>query len=243
MQFYTLTDTGLRRTNNEDSCQAKIINGFTVLVLADGMGGANSGEIASSKAIEAVFEVLEKALSKSLSLPEIPRILSKAIDKANTDVHKLSLKDSKNSGMGTTLDICVQAESVVYIAHIGDSRVYKVAKDGSIIKLTKDHSLVEYMLDSGALTPEEAEHHPQKNIITRALGTTVRIEADIFSRTLDDGDRLLLCSDGLTNMLTDDLIASVTSKGLSLSQCAQELVKLANEAGGTDNITVIIAQK
>ncbi len=243
MQFFSLTDTGKCRTNNEDSYGVKEIANFTVLVVADGMGGANSGEVASAKAIETVFEALKKPLSKKPSLPEIPRILTKVMDKANATVYKLSVSDSEKTGMGTTLDMCIVAENTVYIAHIGDSRVYKVSAEGAITKLTKDHSLVEYLLETGALTPEEAKHHPQKNIITKALGTAPKIEADIISRDIVNGDRLVICSDGLSNMVTDETIAGVAAENTPLAERAQKLVDLANNAGGRDNITVIIAQK
>lgn len=242
MQFYSLTDKGKYRSNNEDFCLAEKVGEYTLLILADGMGGANGGEIASKTAVETVQAHIVEKLKNSPSLAQIPRILSSAIEKANTQIYNLSKSDINYKGMGTTLDICIVSGKSVYIAHIGDSRVYKVTSAGEITRLTKDHSLVEYMIETGALTPEEALNHPQKNIITRALGTTTSTEADIINRPFEESDFLLMCSDGLSNMLDEKSIAEIISGNLSPSEKATSLIDLANDAGGTDNITVILAQ-
>lgn len=241
MQFYSLTDRGKLRPNNEDCCFAKQTDIFTLLILADGMGGHLAGEVASSRAIEIVSTFIEKHLTSSLIPAQIFSILSQAVENANETVYNLSLTDDTLSGMGTTLDVCVIIENTAYIAHIGDSRVYKISAQKEISLLTKDHSLVSYMIETGAITPEEALNHPQKNVITRALGTTSHSDADVFQLKLEKGDRLLLCSDGLSNMLDDETILKVTSRG-QIEKCAQKLVNLANNAGGTDNITVVLSQ-
>lgn len=241
MQFYSLTDRGKLRQSNEDCCLAKQTDNFTLLILADGMGGHNGGEVASSKTIEVVSSYLEEHISENLIPARIFSILSQAVDNANTTVYNLSSEDSSLLGMGTTLDVCLIIKDTAYIAHIGDSRVYKISAKKELSLLTKDHSLVSYMIETGAITPEEAMHHPQKNVITRALGTSLSADADIFKLKLCEGDRLLLCSDGLSNMLDDETILKVMYHG-ALEKCAHKLVDLANKAGGTDNITVVLSQ-
>lgn len=241
MQFYSLTDRGRLRENNEDCCLAKETENFTLLILADGMGGHRAGEVASSRTIEIVSAYLEQHLRKGLIPAQIFSVLSHSVENANKAVFDLSEKEPSLSGMGTTLDVCVIIGENAYIAHIGDGRVYKISTDKQLTLLTKDHSLISYMLETGAITPDEAKNHPQKNIITRALGTTKNPEADIFQQKLQPGDRLLLCSDGLSNMLDDEAILKEMSRG-TLDKCAQRLVKSANNAGGTDNITVVLLQ-
>ena len=241
MQFISITDKGRVRAKNEDNCSAVQVGDFTILILADGMGGANSGEVASSKAIETVLESFDPVFMKNLSLADIPHLLNRVTDKANKLLFSLSTSDVIYNGMGTTLEICVIKGNSVYIAHIGDSRVYKVTSSGEMFRLTKDHSLVEYMIDSGTLSREDAVNHPQRNIITRALGTSPSTEADIITHTLSDGDILLVCSDGLTNMLSETTIAQTASSEDTLETRAQNLVDMANAAGGTDNISVILA--
>ncbi len=242
MQFTTLTDKGIARPGNEDFCDAKQIDKFTLLVLADGMGGANSGEVASSMTVKSIFNSLDENLMRNLGISDMPKILSDVIRRTNAAVFELSCSNDKYEGMGTTLEICVISQNTAYIAHIGDSRVYKISPDGSIRKITKDHSLVEYMIDAGTITPEEAANHPQKNVITRALGTSPEVEADIISVPLSEGDVILMCSDGLSNMVSEEELSSVVLSDTDLSSCAQKLVQMANDAGGTDNITVILAQ-
>lgn len=242
MQFEARTDKGIERHSNEDFCDARQVGKFTILVLADGMGGANSGEVASSIAVKSIFNSLDENLMRNLSLADMPKTLSDMIKRTNSMIFELSRTNDKFEGMGTTLEICVVAQNTAYIAHIGDSRVYKITQDGSIKKLTKDHSLVEYMIDSGTITPEEAVNHPQRNVITRALGTTPETEADIISFTLSEGDIILMCSDGLSNMLSEKELVSAILSEQELSLRAEKLVQMANAAGGKDNITVILAQ-
>ena len=240
MQFISITDKGRVRAKNEDNCTVAQIGDFTVLILADGMGGANSGEVASSKAIEAVLESFDPAFMKNLSLADLPHLLNRTIEKTNKLLFNLSTSDVMYNGMGTTLEICIIKDNAAYIAHIGDSRVYKITSSGEILRLTKDHSLVEYMIDSGTLSREEAATHPQKNIITRAVGTAPSIEADIVTHTLSEGDIILVCSDGLTNMVSEADIAKTASCDIPLQDRCQMLVDMANAAGGTDNISVVL---
>ncbi len=241
MQIISLTDKGKSRFNNEDFCTSAVIGDCTVLLLADGMGGANCGEVASSKAVSSVLEQFTPKVMKNLSLAEIPKLLKKVIAKTNTLVFNLSNSDDEYSGMGSTLEVCLIKDSTLYIAHIGDSRVYKISSQKEITKLTKDHSLVEYMIDSGELTREEALHHPQKNIITKAIGTAKDIEPDIICHPLLPGDAILLCSDGLTNMVDEMVIADIVTSEAEPEERAKKLIDLANESGGTDNISVVLA--
>ena len=241
MQFYSLTDRGRLREKNQDYCMAKKIGDFTVLVLADGMGGHKGGEVASLKAIETIVNCLDETFLKHIIPGQIPSLISDIVNKANSTVYNLSLKDPSLKGMGTTLELCVIAENTSYIAHIGDSRIYHITKE-NITKKTKDHSLVEYMIDTGDITREEAANHPQKNVITRALGIDADTKADISYFRVFKGDTILLCSDGLTNMLTEEQIFCVISSAQSPKDCAHTLVRLANDAGGTDNISVVLAK-
>jgi len=244
MQYFTITDRGKIRETNQDACTAKEIKGFTVFVLADGMGGHHGGEVASQKAIETVISQLENELKTKMLPGQIMLLLSEVLDNANKEILELTKDDSSLSGMGTTCDICLISKNTAYIAHIGDSRVYKISKkDNSIQKLTKDHSLVEYMIETGAITREEAANHPQKNIILQALGSFPEINADVFSIKLTSDDVILMCSDGLSNMVEENEIADVVTSGASPEKSAEKLVALANEAGGRDNITVVIATK
>ena len=219
---------------------AKQVAGFTVLVLADGMGGHKGGEVASLKTIETIFSYLDEHCLNHIIPGQIPTLLADVVEKTNRSVYNLSLEDSSLKGMGTTLELCIIAGNTAYIAHIGDSRTYHI--NDNITKLTKDHSLVEYMIDTGDITREEAAHHPQKNVITRALGTAPVMQADISYFRLEEGDTLLLCSDGLTNMLNEERILKVVSSETSPKNCAHTLIQLANDAGGTDNISVVLAR-
>lgn len=242
MQFFSISDRGKLRSNNEDCCMAKTIGNYTLLILADGMGGHNGGEIASRKAIEEISALIEERLTQRMLPGQIMLLLSEALESANGKIIELTQSDSSLTGMGTTCDVCLISKNTAYIAHIGDSRVYKISQNKLITRLTKDHSLVEYMLDAGTITPEEAVHHPQKNIILRALGTSQKIDVDISHEKISSGDVLLLCSDGLTNMLDEQTIAQTVSKEKEPDKIAGKLVQLANDAGGADNITVIIAK-
>ncbi len=241
MQFTSLTDTGKIRFNNEDYCTATKVEGYTVLILSDGMGGANCGEVASSVAVSTVLESFTPEVMKKLSLPEIPKFLKTSIKKTNKLLFELSFSEENYRGMGATLEVCLIKDDTLYIAHIGDSRVYCISPTNEIMQLTKDHSLVESMIDSGEISREEALSHPQKHIITRAIGTVRDIEADIICHPLSTGDTVLLCSDGLTNMLSDTDILNILTSDASLEDRAQELIKKANDAGGTDNISVVLA--
>jgi protein phosphatase len=233
------TDVGKVRQNNEDSL---LISNEPVgvlpnlFVVADGMGGHKAGEVASSLAIKYCCEYLT---NNAEGRGEILDTLIDAVRFANAMVHELGLKDESYSNMGTTFTSCCISGGKAYIAHVGDSRLYKINANETE-RVTTDHSYVEEMLRAGRITPEEAENHPDRNIITRALGTDGDVKADGTVIDVKQGDMLLICSDGLNTMLKDAEIADILNSDLLLQQKADRLVEAANEKGGRDNISVIL---
>lgn len=239
MELCVITDCGSVRETNEDFAAAKNVRGCAVIALADGMGGATAGEVASQTAVEAIMDYIEKRLRENMPPGKIFSLLRGAIACANADVYAMSQSDKKLSGMGTTAEACVIAGNTAYVAHVGDSRVYKISPN-KIYRVTNDHSLVAHMVEIGAITAEEAKTHPQRNVITRAVGTDKNVEADTYAVSIKGSDRLLICSDGLTNMLTDGEILKLAASG-NCEESAKKLVKAANLAGGYDNISVVLA--
>lgn len=224
------TDTGRQRQHNEDSYFAR----SPVFAVADGMGGARAGEVASRLAAETFeprFDELQEARRPEEALRDL------ATD-ANRRIYELAQADEKTSGMGTTLTAAYVGDRSVSIAHVGDSRAY-LYRNGKLKRLTRDHSLVEELRRQGRLTEEEAEDHPQRSIITRALGPEPEVDIDTHTHRARDGDVFLLCSDGLTTMVSEERLAEVLAESKSLDVAARALVKEANAAGGKDNITVI----
>ncbi len=227
---YAGTDTGLQRRANEDSLLAR----SPLFVVADGMGGAQAGEVASKIAVESFHGGLPDG-----SLPE-EGLAAHALA-ANARIHALSRENAEQAGMGTTLTAVYVGEQEVAIAHVGDSRAYCL-RDGQLLRLTDDHSLVDELIREGRLTPEEAEDHPQRSIITRALGPEETVEVDTRSFRARPGDVYLLCSDGLTSMVPEARLAEVLRlhAGARLRDIGEALIAEANRAGGRDNITVIL---
>jgi protein phosphatase len=225
---YAGTDTGRQRRENEDSMLARA----PLFVVADGMGGAQAGEVASRIAVEA----FEPGVGNSRE-PE--SALAALAQGANARIHELSHSHAEQAGMGTTLTAVYVGEHDVSIAHVGDSRAYRL-RDGTLERLTEDHSLVDELMRQGRLTPEEAVEHPQRSVITRALGPEGAVEVDTRSYAARDGDVYLLCSDGLTTMLDESEVAKVLSSHATLREAGEALIAAANEAGGRDNITVVL---
>jgi PPM family protein phosphatase len=222
------TDTGRQRNANEDS----YFTAPPLFVIADGMGGAQAGEVASKAAAE----------SFARDLPQAPplRVLEETIEGANRTIHELARKDPGLAGMGTTTTAAIvdlEAEEVA-IGHVGDSRAYRLRR-GKFEQLTRDHSLVEEMRRKGQLTDAQAEDHPQRSIITRALGPEPEVQVDLQTVPAQPGDVFLICSDGLTTMLDDEQIARILARATSLQAALRALVDEANRAGGRDNITVL----
>lgn len=223
-----LTDTGRQRRANEDAFLARA----PLFAVADGMGGAQAGEVASATAIE----VLSGGLGEGES---VEQRLSESVRHANSQIHALSVADDERAGMGTTVTAAYIGENNVTLVHVGDSRCYRW-RDGALVRLTDDHSLVEEMVRQGQLTEEQALNHPQRSIITRALGPESVVEPDTQTVGARDGDLLLLCSDGLSTMISDEQIANVLAHDEPLKATTRALVAAANEAGGRDNITVVL---
>jgi serine/threonine protein phosphatase PrpC len=221
------TDTGRQRNANEDAYLAR----GPLFAVADGMGGAQAGEVASRLAAES-FEPVKRG-------EESPEAYLRAITRtANARIHRLAQADSSRSGMGTTLTAALVEDDEVSFAHVGDSRAY-LFRDGELKLLTSDHSLVEELRRQGRLTDEQAEDHPQRSIITRALGPEREVEVDTMTYQARPGDVYLLCSDGLTTMVREDRITATLADAESLEEAVSSLVREANEAGGRDNITVV----
>ena len=225
---YSGSDTGMQRRANEDSLLAR----SPLFVVADGMGGAQAGEVASRIAVESFDAALEDN-----GRPE-ETLATRALA-ANTRIYELAQSDPDHAGMGTTLTAVYVGASEVAIAHVGDSRAYCL-REGELLRLTHDHSLVDELIRQGRLTPEEAEDHPQRSIITRALGPEAVVEIDTQSFRARPGDVYLLCSDGLTTMLSEATVAEVLLAYPRLREAGERLIARANEAGGRDNITVIL---
>jgi protein phosphatase len=221
------TDTGRQRQANEDSFFA----GSQLFAVADGMGGAQAGEVASRIAAESFEPAIRGDESGEAYLRSIA-------ETANRRIHSIAQRDSTRSGMGTTLTAALVEDDEVSIAHVGDSRAY-VYRDGNLRLLTSDHSLVEELRRQGRLTDEQAEDHPQRSIITRALGPEDAVEVDTMTFSARPGDVFLLCSDGLTTMIKDDRIAEILATADDLDAAVDQLVREANEAGGRDNITAV----
>jgi protein phosphatase len=225
---YTGTDTGRQRRANEDSLLASA----PLFVVADGMGGAQAGEVASRIAVESFQLGLSDSTAPELALAQLAR-------EANARIHELSQANAEQAGMGTTLTAAYVGERDVAIAHVGDSRAYCL-RDGQLVRLTDDHSLVDELMRQGRLTPEEAVEHPQRSVITRALGPEGTVEVDTRSFAARAGDVYLLCSDGLTTMLSEEQIAAVLLAHPRLRDAGETLIAAANDAGGRDNITVVL---
>ena len=222
------TDVGRQRTANEDS----LVVQPPLFAVADGMGGAKAGEVASAVAVQAVEGARESGEPAEAQLAEIVR-------DANRRIYDLAVADESRRGMGTTLTLAKVHGDEVSLAHVGDSRAYRL-RDGELSQLTRDHSLVAELERSGQITPEAAEHHPQRSIITRALGPEPDVEVDTYTLAGRDGDVFLICSDGLTSMISDDEVGSILRSASTLDEAADALVRAANQSGGKDNITVIL---
>ncbi len=239
MKSFSITDTGLKRTINQDSvyCSEDAVGIFPDLfIVADGMGGHNAGDMASKLCVESFYKsVSESELRTPVS------IMNEAIFYAHGQIQAKADENPDYYGMGTTLVAAVIMDMTLYVANIGDSRLY-VLRDG-LEQITEDHSLVEEMVKSGELAKESVRSHPNKNIITRALGIGIDIQPDYFNVNLQEGDMILMCSDGLTNMLEDAEIEYIIKNSRDdLRKTCMELVNRANEAGGKDNITVLLVE-
>lgn len=238
MRIYSITDIGMRRSSNQDFIYASeqpVGNLPNLMIVADGMGGHNAGDLASRYTVESIIEYLEKAGEKRPIA-----LLAEAIHYANDRVIEKAATDRALEGMGTTVVAAVVRDGCLYVANVGDSRLYLI--DQQISQITRDHSLVEEMIRMGEIQRKDARTHPDKNVITRAIGVKAPVRIDFFDVKLEEGDRILLCSDGLTNMVEDSEILQIVRKYHSPKEAACHLVNEANKNGGKDNISVVLAE-
>lgn len=241
MQIFSKTDRGRVRTDNQDAYFAgKITDDSVFAVVCDGMGGANAGNVASELAVRHISEYVIRSYRDGMDMTDTEKTLKNAIVSANISLYDKAVNNAELAGMGTTAVAAFVKDGTAVIAHVGDSRIYLV--NGEIKQLTRDHSVVQSLIESGKITPEDAKVHPRKNVITRALGAEENVAVDSDCLNLSDGDTLLLCSDGLTNFLDDKDILKVFQNN-DISAVAERLVEEANKNGGGDNITVVTVTK
>jgi len=240
LKYGIRTDRGLKRQLNEDNCN--VLVGYpglpTCFVIADGMGGHKCGEIASKQAVDSVCNLLLKA---DWDTENISDLLRDIVTRVNCEIYNYSLLDEATQGMGTTLIITVIKGRKLYIGHVGDSRVY-IIRDNNIEKVTWDHSFIEELVKNGSITKDEAINHPKRNLITRAVGYELELQVDTYEKDLKDDDIILLCTDGLTNMLTEEEILEIIKNYEDPQEACDTLVQNANNKGGEDNITVIVGK-
>ncbi|MEI3395015.1 MAG: Stp1/IreP family PP2C-type Ser/Thr phosphatase [Clostridia bacterium] len=240
IQAYAKSDQGKVREMNQDYYYiSNSLDEIQLYILADGMGGYNGGEIASKLAVETAKNYIKnnfKDIEKDRD--SIIQLLGSSMEYANMVVYEKSKENPELQGMGTTLEICLIYNNKVYIGHIGDSRIYRIRKE-FIRKLTQDHSYVQKLVKEGTITKEQAAHHPQKNMLMKALGCNAFVEPDVMVKGFLKDDILIMCSDGLTNMIDQETIYQMASKK-NIEQASKDLVQRANDNGGYDNITVVI---
>ena len=234
-----ISDIGTKREKNEDAMYASEDKDLPLYIVADGMGGHNAGDIASNMAVDIIKE---KFLSdkESLNSPrKIKKFIKNVLIEANEIIYEKSVNELNCEGMGTTVVLGYYYDNKVYIGHVGDSRVY-IIRNNNMAQITEDHTLVNELIKKGSITESQALNHPQRNIITQALGTSIDIEIDLDTVEFTSGDLLLLCTDGLYNMLEEKIILETLTKSRCLDEGTRTLVNMANENGGMDNITIII---
>ena len=237
MEISILTDVGQRRTNNQDYAnQYKNKAGKSMVFLADGMGGHRAGNIASEMAVTDLGAAW--VATEISTINEVREWFAEYLEKENQQIHRIG-QDEEHKGMGTTLEAVAVIDDQVLFAHVGDSRIGLV-RNGEYHQLTSDHSLVNALLKAGQITEEEAAHHPQRNIITQSIGQKDELQPDFGMVTVEAGDFIVINSDGLTNMISGDEIRDIVTSDLSVEEKAKTLVRFANNAGGLDNITVVL---
>ena len=247
LEIVTSSDKGMVRSHNEDAVLANAVAGFAIL--ADGMGGYNAGEVAAGMATTLLGSELEKAFAeRAPHLREADGrsrahvVLEAEIARANGAIHQAAQSQPQYAGMGTTLVMAVFHDDTATVAHIGDSRLYRL-RGGEFSQVTRDHSLLQEQIDSGMITAEQAKHSQNKNLVTRALGVDPAVEPEIHDYAVQPGDIYLLCSDGLNDMVDDEEIGmSLQMLSANLELCAMQLVQMANDNGGRDNVSVILVR-
>src|SRR3982751_3672817 len=248
LEIATCTDPGRVRSHNEDSVASDAANGL--VVLADGMGGYNAGEVASGMATTVIITEMQQSLQKVQPHEIDPktnqqiaaRLVRDQVMKANTSIYQAAQSQPQYAGMGTTLVVCLFYDNRILVAHLGDSRLYML-REGKFKQVTRDHSLLQEQIDSGIITPEQAKKAAHKNLVTKALGIDPTVEPEIHEYPTKPGDIYLLCSDGLCDMVDDqDIGMTLQTLGGNLKLAAQQLVQMANDNGGRDNVSVILVR-
>ena len=241
MQIFAKTDKGKVRSINQDAFYINTLSdGSALAVVCDGMGGANAGDIASKTAVEIISQYILNGYNQSMSSDDITRLINNAITSANLEVYALSQKDEQLRGMGTTAVVAVVRNTEAIICNVGDSRAYLI--DNELKQITRDHSVVQSLVESGKLSPEEARVHPEKNVITRALGVEENVLTDGYCVELAENNKLLLCTDGLSNYADADSILRIVNDN-ALDKVTDLLIKEANLGGGRDNITAAVISR
>lgn len=241
MRVWQKTDQGLVRKNNQDACAVRTIGNYTVAVVCDGMGGAKAGEVASEIGCRAFADALERTLCKDMTQEQICAAGQDAVAYANAEIYRCAAENKDYFGMGTTLVAAICHGGNALFFNVGDSRAYHIGSAG-ICTLTRDHSWVQDMLESGEITEEEARNHPHRNLITRALGTEEEVLCDTFAKELHDGEWLILCSDGLVNTVSDQEMLYEVIHEPDTDSCLDRLLHIAVQRGAPDNITVILME-
>ena len=240
MQYWGLTDPGCVRSQNQDAYQMVQLDRGTVLcVVCDGMGGAKSGNVASSLAVDVFVEEIRRTWTSNMDDEKIDRMLEAAVKLTNFTVFDQAQQFEEFNGMGTTLVAALIRNRSATVVNVGDSRAYSVTRDG-IRQLTVDHSLVQMMVQRGELTPEQAKTYPGKSLITRAIGTESMVPCDLFHKKVSKGDYFLLCSDGLSNLMDDQEILFEVAHGQEKEKCCQRLLDIAKKRGAPDNVTSVL---
>ena len=242
MRNWGITDTGLVRRENQDAYATAVIADCTIAVVCDGMGGTNGGHTASTIAVDTLLQELQTAITPSMDRPHVKSAVLDGISQANLAIRARASEDESLSHMGTTLvcAVCRDAEAMVF--NIGDSRCYLISDDG-IRQITRDHSVVENMVERGDITPAQARRHPRRNLITRALGPDAEVEADSFRVTWKQGDFLLLCTDGLVNTVTDQEMLFEVLHGAGVDTCLDRLLAISKSHGASDNVTAVLMKQ
>lgn len=242
MQYWGLTDPGCVRDQNQDAYQIRRIDRNTLLcVVCDGMGGAKSGNIASTLAVDVFCQEIQRNYHVGMDTESVDSMLERAAKLTNFTVYDQAKQFSEFDGMGTTLVVALIRGREITVLNVGDSRAYRVTSEG-ISQITRDHSLVQLMLQRGEITPERARNYPGKNYITRAVGTEPQVRCDLFHLDANRGDCLLLCSDGLTNTMDDQEILFEIVHGVSKKNCCQRLLDIAKHRGAPDNVTCVLVE-
>lgn len=245
MIYSCASHIGRVRKNNEDYCKGEIIDtdygSIGIFAIADGMGGHKKGEVASKLAVENIICFLKENLlqSKNIKIDYVDDIIKQAYNNVNSIIYKKSVFNEEYEGMGTTLTTVILYKNNLYIANVGDSRCY-LLRGNDFIQITKDHSVVQELIEANIITEDEAKNHPRRNHITRAMGTDELVIVDIFKTNINKDDKILLATDGLTGFVDDEIIKKIILNDEDIIVLTEELIKIANDISGRDNVSVIL---